>query len=166
LAVGTLYLYFKNKDELVVACAEEFAGHHRQEAEKILDSKASADEKLRRYILSRYRACKEVSTSSRHAAELAREVIRLHPSRLADDGQIMEQTIRTCLNEGIRGGLFSIADTAHDTRVFLFSIAYFFPNATHGITQWPAELALKMVMDWFIHTWTTAEKACVNRAEL
>jgi len=155
LAVGTLYLYFKNKDDLVVACAEEFAVHHRQEAEAILQSKASPDRKLKKYILSRYALCKEVSTGSRHASELAREVIRLKPDRLADEAGIMEQTIRGCLEEGVRTGVFRCQNPARDARVLLMSIAYFFPNATMSIEKWPPEQGLSMVLDWFLEVWST-----------
>jgi len=150
LAVGTLYLYFKNKDDLVVACADEFADWHREESEKILRSKASPDQKLRKYILSRYQVCKEVGTGSKHASELAREVIRLKPGRLADEAEIMQKTIRACIEEGARIGMFHSRDIDRDAQVLLISIAYFFPNATMMLNQWPQEPALKMLLDWFV----------------
>lgn len=56
VAVGTLYLYFKNKDDLVVACAGEFVEQHRRQIEQVLGSRAAAPEKLRRYLLGRFRA--------------------------------------------------------------------------------------------------------------
>ena len=129
---------------------------HREEAEKILQSKASPDQKLRKYIFGRYEACKEVGTGSRHASELAREVIRLKPDRLPDEAGIMEGTIRACLDEGNKTGIFHCSDTTRDARVFLISVAYFFPNATMAISQWPAEPALKMVIDWFMQAWGRA----------
>jgi AcrR family transcriptional regulator len=48
VAVGTLYLFFKDKDALLVAGTEEYATRHRQQAEAILASDASAADKLRR----------------------------------------------------------------------------------------------------------------------
>ena len=154
LAVGTLYLYFEDKDDLVVACAEEFAGHHRAQAEAILASRAAPNKKLRKYLLARYAICKEIGTGSRHASELAREVIRLKPDRLADEAAIMERTILACLEEGVRSGAFHIPDPARDARVLLISVAYFFPNATMTIDRWPPETGLKMLLDWFIETWS------------
>ena len=59
VAVGTLYLYFNNKDALVVACAESFIDHHRQQIDAILTAKIPADDKLRNYILARFRQSEE-----------------------------------------------------------------------------------------------------------
>src|SRR5262249_52296814 len=56
VAVGTLYLYFKDKDDLLVACTEEYIVRHRRQAEAILASDAPAGEKLRRYVLDQFRA--------------------------------------------------------------------------------------------------------------
>jgi AcrR family transcriptional regulator len=75
--VGTLYLYFKNKDDLIVACTNEFVERHRQEARDVLAADLPPDEKLRRYVLGRFRAADETRRGSRHAAELTRAVLRL-----------------------------------------------------------------------------------------
>ena len=45
LSVGTLYLYFKSKDELIIGCAERFADNHKIFAEELLASKKSAAHK-------------------------------------------------------------------------------------------------------------------------
>ena len=129
VAVGTLYLYFKNKDELVAACAEEFVALHRKEAAAILASDAPADEKLRRYVLNRFRRSAETRTGSRHLAELTRAVLRVKPDRVVEEGQMMWEVVVQILREGVEAGVFQISDPEDDAQVFLFSIAYFFPNA-------------------------------------
>ncbi len=129
VAVGTLYLYFKNKDELVAACTEEFVALHRKEAAAILASTAPADEKLRRYVLNRFRRAEETRTGSRHAVELTRAVLRVRPDRIVEESQMMWENVVRILREGVDAGLFHIATPEDDAQVFLFSIAYFFPNA-------------------------------------
>jgi len=52
LAVGTIYLYFKSKDDLILGCAERFAKKHRQFADDLLRSKLAPDEKLESARLS------------------------------------------------------------------------------------------------------------------
>src|SRR5262249_30145308 len=68
VAVGTLYRYFEDKDDLAVACADDFIARHRRDVEEAVSGDQPPDERLRRYILARYRHCREVGTASRHAA--------------------------------------------------------------------------------------------------
>ena len=51
IAVGTLYLYFKNKDDILIASVESYAQKHIADALEILNSQISPSEKLKAYIL-------------------------------------------------------------------------------------------------------------------
>jgi AcrR family transcriptional regulator len=153
VAVGTLYLYFKNKDELVAACAEEFVALHRKEAAAILASDAPADEKLRRYVLNRFRRSAETRTGSRHLAELTRAVLRVKPDRVVEEGQMMWEVVVQILREGVEAGVFQISDPEDDAQVFLFSIAYFFPNALSHQPIPARKEDLVRVTEWFLKAW-------------
>ena len=77
VAVGTLYLYFKDKDDLLVACTEAYVARHRRQAEAILASDASAAAKLRRYVLDRFRASQATRAGGKgHAAAVSRTMSR------------------------------------------------------------------------------------------
>ncbi|MEX2113832.1 MAG: TetR/AcrR family transcriptional regulator [Pirellulales bacterium] len=156
VAVGTLYLYFKNKDDLVVACAGEFVERHRREIAEVLASKASSSETLRRYVLGRFRAAEDVRTGTRHALELTRAVLRLKPDRLAEEGQMMLDTVTRILSEGVKRRQFRIASAEDDAKVFLLSIAYCFPNALSEPPIPPTERDLLLVVDWFLEKWQVA----------
>jgi AcrR family transcriptional regulator len=160
VAVGTLYLYFSNKDELVVACAEVFAERHRAEAEAILAADSRADEKLRQYIVGRFRQSEETRTSSRHAAEIARAVLRVKPDRIQEEAMMIWDTVGRILKLGARQRLFVVADPEQDAKVFLFSIAGFFPNALADPPIEPRLEDLLLVIDWFVKAWkkTPAKK--------
>jgi AcrR family transcriptional regulator len=158
VAVGTLYLYFRNKDELIVACAEEFVEHHKRDAEAILAEDLAADEKLRKYVVSRFRMADRMRTGSRHAAELARAVLRVKPDRLQEEGQMMWDVVTKILRLGTREKLFRIADPSEDAKVFLFSIACFFPNALGEPIVPPREEDLMSVVDWFVSVWKRAAR--------
>ncbi len=153
VAVGTLYLYFKNKDDLVVACAAEFVARHRHDAEEILASKLPPAEKLRRYILARFRAAEEIRTGSRHAVELTRAVLRLKPDRLVEEGMMMWEIVAQILRQGVAGGKFVIASTDDDAKIFLMSTAYFFPHALNEPPIPPTEADLLSVVNWFLGAW-------------
>lgn len=153
VAVGTLYRYFKDKDDLVVACADDFVARHQGEIDAILGSERSPDDKLRGYILGRYRHCREVGTASQHAAELARAVIRVKPERRQDEAAMMQRTIMAIILDGKERGIYHCPDPERYTMVFLLSIAFFFPTATMDLVEWPKEEWLLMVLDWFIDVW-------------
>jgi AcrR family transcriptional regulator len=153
VAVGTLYLYFKNKDALVVACAADFVHRHRQEAQAILAARMPAEEKLRAYLVGRFRASEETRTGSRHAVELTRAVLRLKPDRLQEEGEMMWQTVAAILAQGVESRSFEIASVQGDAKVLLFSVAYFFPNALTEIMIPPTEADLLSVINWFIEAW-------------
>jgi AcrR family transcriptional regulator len=161
LAVGTLYLYFSNKDALVVACAEEFAARHRQQAEEILNSQLPPDEKLRAYVVARFRQSEDTRTSSRHAAEITRAVLRVKPDRVREEGQMMLAVISQIQSEGAAAGLFRFNDPERDAKVFLYSLVGFFPNALSEPPVAPLEADLLDVIHWFLETW----KAKVRRTK-
>jgi AcrR family transcriptional regulator len=161
LAVGTLYLYFSNKDALVVACAEEFAARHRQQAEEILNSQLPPDEKLRAYVVARFRQSEDTRTSSRHAAEITRAVLRVKPDRIREEGQMMLAVISQIQSEGAAAGLFHFNDPERDAKVFLYSLVGFFPNALSEPPVAPLEADLLDVIHWFLETW----KAKVRRTK-
>ena len=154
VAVGTLYLYFSNKDDLVVACAEDFVERHRRQAEAILADGTPAEQKLRAYVLARFRESKDIRTGSRHAVELAQAVMRVKPDRIHEEGQMMAQTITAILERGVRDRVFRIARPEEDASVFLYSIAWFFPNALAPPLLEPPEEDLLSVVNWFIRAWT------------
>ena len=153
VAVGTLYRYFKDKDDLCAACADDFVARHQRAIDAARTGDGPADARLRDYILNRYRHCKEVGTESRHAAELARAVLRVKPERLAEESAMMQGAVLGLLREGNDRKLFKIREPERDTGVFLLSIAYFFPIATARPPEWPKEEWLKMVIDWFLEKW-------------
>jgi AcrR family transcriptional regulator len=153
VAVGTLYLYFKDKDDLLVACTEEYVLRHRRQAEAILASDATAAEKLRRYVLDRFRAAEATRTGFRHAAELTREVLRIRPDRRLDEGRMMAEYFIRILRQGMEAGELYTEDPERDARVLLLSLAFLFPSAVDEGAYTPKEEDLRLVLDWFLRVW-------------
>lgn len=153
LSVGTLYLYFKNKDEILLACTQVSREEHDRIAQLILHSDYAADEKLRRYILNRFRAARATREGSDRAAEIARAVMRLDPDRIEAEASLTMRTIRQILQEGCETGLFHHVNLAADVEVFAYSIAYFFPIAGKEPHPLPEEEKLLAIVNWFIAQW-------------
>jgi AcrR family transcriptional regulator len=153
IAVGTLYLYFKNKNELLVAVAAADAQDHLLDIEKILRSTLPAPHKLQSYLVSRFRSVQTHRLGGSHAAELARSIIRLKPQLYEEQSSVFRANVFNLLQEGIQAQLFYIDDLEQDFRVFLCSIGYFFPMPTTEKYYEPEEDDLCMVINWFIQQW-------------
>jgi AcrR family transcriptional regulator len=153
LSVGTLYLYFRDKDAIIVEGTRAFEDEHLQLAASLIKKKLPADEKLRRYILARFRASQATREGSDHAAEIARAVLRLSPQRVIDEGHLMLDTIAKILQEGSARGLFRRLDVPSETEVFAYAIAYFFPVAGREPDIRPTEEKLKLLVEWFLRQW-------------
>ncbi len=153
LAVGTLYLYFKNKNQILIAVAESYSNQHAVDAEAILRSPLSPPEKLKSYLCNRFRAVQDNRLGGSHAGELARAVIRLKPELQAEQNKIVRDNVLGILQEGIEQQFFKIDDLAQDLEVFLYSIGYFFPMPTTEQFYEPEEAKLCFVIHWFVQHW-------------
>ena len=154
VAVGTLYLYFKDKDDLLVACTEEYVARHRRQAEAILTSDASAADKLRQYVLDRFRASEATRAGGyRPAAELLREVLRVRPERRLEEGRMVAEYFVRILRLGMEIGELNSDDPERDARVLMLSLAFLFPIAVDERAYTPTEGDALLVVDWFLQAW-------------
>jgi len=154
VAVGTLYLYFKDKDELLLAGTEDYVIRHRRQAEAILASDAPAADKLRRYVLDRFRASQATRAGGyRRADELLREVLRVHPERQVEEGRMMTEYLVRILRLGIEAGELFTDDPERDAQVFLLSLAFLFPGAMDERAYTPTEEDALLVVEWFLQVW-------------
>ena len=153
VAVGTLYLYFDDKDALVIGCADRFAERHRASVRELLAERRPADERLRRYVVQRQREWLEVGVTAPHAAELAEAVLRLRPERTLDYALEFEGTILALLRAGVRDGSFHHVAPERDAPVFTLALTPFFPIAGREHPALPGAEKLGAVVDWFVDLW-------------
>lgn len=153
IAVGTLYLYFKNKNQILIAAAEGYVQQHTLDSHQLLQSQLPASEKLKRYLVNRFRAVQDHRLSGTHAAELARAVMHLKPELQEEESQVVRDNIAFLLQEGIQANAFKMKDFKEDLAVFLYSIGYFFPKPTVEDHYELDEKNLEMVIEWFIRQW-------------
>jgi AcrR family transcriptional regulator len=157
VAVGTVYLYFKDKDDLLIAGTEEYVTQHRRQAEAILASDASAADKLRRYVLDRFQASQATRTGGYPpAAELLREVLRVRPERRIEEGRMMAEYFVRILRLGMEAGELYTNHPERDARVLLLSLAFLFPSALDEQAPMPTREDALLVVDWFLHVWEQA----------
>ncbi|MDF1667558.1 MAG: TetR/AcrR family transcriptional regulator, partial [Planctomycetota bacterium] len=153
MAVGTLYLYFKNKDEMVLAFVEKYRERHKIAAQSILKSRINASEKLTKYLVHRFEESKATRHGTPFAEEITEAVLRCCPTRLQEEGEEMMANVRQILLEGCKKEHFSIEDIDRDVEVLLYSIAWFFPTALAPVLIEPEQEAFLKVVNWFCEKW-------------
>jgi AcrR family transcriptional regulator len=127
ISVGTIYLDFKNKDELIDAFGKRLFREFHLYGEAILNKAVPAEEKLHDLLVG------DVESASRHMRQnqslfefFHNDVIKhikknLKENRLQFEQQRIE-LIRQVLEEGIREGSFQVVNVAETAR--LLFIAY------------------------------------------
>jgi AcrR family transcriptional regulator len=164
VAVGTLYLYFKDKDDLLIAATEEYVAQHRREAEAILASDESAGDKLRRYVLHRFRASQATRAGGyRPAKELWREVLRVRPERGIEEGRMMEEYFVRFLRQGIEQGELYTDHPEQDAHVLTLSIAFLFPGDLDERPPTSTEEDALLVVDWFVQVWRQSSSRILTK---
>ncbi len=150
VATGTLYLYYQNKDEVIVACAEKFAADHLAHAEKLLRSRRAPARKLKEYVLVRFDIWRRFTGFSTGAVELREAVLRLRPAAVARYEEQFLQTLAELIAAGVASGRFRARDPGRAARNFALSVAYFFPLAGTIQPRTPGHAELSDLLDWLI----------------
>lgn len=153
MAVGTLYLYFKNKGDIVKACADIFGTNHKIQANEILNSEMNNKEKLKTYIFKRFIESKSTRQSSEFDIEITDALLKYYPERLEEEGRWMYENLLSILKDGINKKEFYSNNPEKDIEVLLYSLNYFFPLARENQKE-PEEEKLADLIDWFINLWS------------
>lgn len=155
LAVGTLYLYFPNKSELLKSTVEDFVLEHRNHISKTLSSKKKAASKLKYYLKCRFDAVCEVRGQNSIDSELNQKIFELFPSRREEESSMMIETISYIINSGIQSGEFSmITKISDEIFVFMHAIAWFFLPSSVYDQPGPSFKDLDKIITWFVTKWT------------
>jgi TetR/AcrR family transcriptional regulator, fatty acid metabolism regulator protein len=154
VAVGTVYLYFVDKDDVVAACADRFAEEHLLETTR-LELKKSARSEIRKYLLSRYRNWKRVSDGSPQAAELAQAILRLRPEKILEFEALFVRTLSRLIQNGIEQKQFKKQRAEDSARTLALSLAIFFPFPGREHPRRFTEKEFLDSVNWFLETGLT-----------
>jgi len=124
---GNLYYYFHNKEEILFACHEYSLARLLTLLDEIEHSTASADEKIRRLIVSFVHTILD----ELHGTALFLDLEALSPAHLKTiilGRDRFDRGMRKILDEGIRGGVFGPADA----KLLSFAIL----GAVNWIPRW------------------------------
>ncbi|NCN28366.1 TetR/AcrR family transcriptional regulator [bacterium] len=154
LAVGTLYLYFPNKGELLKSTVEDFIEEHKTQIKNVLSSKGQVNKKLKTYLFGRFESVSEVRNNESRNSELDRKILELFPERRQEEGSLMVNTVTEILKSGAESGyLTKVKNVSKEVLVFMHSIAWFFLPTEEFYDRPPSRRDLETVIDWFIEKW-------------
>lgn len=154
VSVGTIYLYFKNKSDLILGCTEDFAVIHDEFVATLKHKQIGWDQKLKEYVLSRFRLQNEMG-SSPHGKAIAQAVIELAPERVMAQANGFVTNVNAFIDEGIAARKITRQDLDALKEVMTYAIGYFFPVAGKEPLHPPTEEALARVLDWYVFALTS-----------
>lgn len=156
IAVGTLYLYFKNKEQIVLALARQYQEQHAGAAEDILSSHLTPEEKFRRFLQEKFRFITDFTDSHAHSKEFSALLITLDPQCAQQWHERNIACIKRILNEGCQQGAFHVGDLEREATVVTYAFKGFFPCPHLMPPDRPGLDALNLMANWFIERWKSS----------
>ncbi len=128
VAVGTVYVYYKEKGEIVRRVAFAFAERHGDFAAEILGSRRRPLSKLNAYILGFYDMWQPFGENTKGAMELAEGVFKYAPETPGIAQAEFNGTVEKILSEAQEAGM-RVEKPAEEARWIALATAAFFPLA-------------------------------------
>ncbi len=132
VAVGTLYQYFKNKEDLIVAFGEECQNRYLKALERNSGSELPPLARLRELTRLRVLEIKRQMEATPHGGEILLRMMQSGHACCQKMHDRERQMIEEILREGVRRGEFNVSDPLETARVFESAFSGFMPPASLG----------------------------------
>lgn len=151
VAVGTVYVYHKDKTSIIRRVAYGFADQHHVFAEKVIASRRQPTAKLKAYLLGLYDMWQPFGENKQGPIELADAIITHAPETLTIAQKEFHSTVSQILSEAKQAGLRVQNPKKEATWISLCTSA-FFPLAgtpsARPLTQSLTRKELAGMLDW------------------
>lgn len=128
VAVGTVYLYYKDKAEVVRRVAYAFAERHDEMVESVLSTRRKPQRKLLDYILGFYDMWTPFGQNTQGPVELAEAVLTYAPETPGIAQKRFLGAVAAILEEGKASG-WKVEDAMREAGWIILSTTAFFPLA-------------------------------------
>jgi AcrR family transcriptional regulator len=132
VAVGTLYQYFKNKEDLIVAFGEECQNRYLEALTRISESSLPPQDRLRELARLRVLEIKRQMEATPHGGEIMLRMMQRGHACCRKMREQERQMIEEILREGAQRGEFSVTSPLDTARVFQSAFSGFMPPASLG----------------------------------
>ncbi len=154
MAVGTIYLYFKNKDEIALAIAQECRREQDEFLQSILQNEGLTPlQKLETFFVEKYRFMQAFKTETPHGKTLIAYLIQAYPELSSDWQMRFQDAIASILKQGQAKGNFVIDDADEAARTLRIATMGFFPPPYIDLPLPPDENDLLHMIRWFCRIW-------------
>lgn len=151
ISVSNLYLYFENKQALVLAIANECRAAQDQVVASVLNNQAlTPSQKLEAMLVKKHQHVTAFRTVYPQGRELIAYLLQEFPERIASWQSEMEKVILTILEEGVTRGCFHLENPAQSAAMLRIATAQFFLPAHVVLPLYPTEAELVELVRWFI----------------
>jgi AcrR family transcriptional regulator len=132
IAVGTLYLYFRNKEDLLFAFGKECQDRYVDAQQQLARSRIPPAERLRQLTHLRVLGLKEQMEATPHGGEILMGMMQTGHTCCQARERLEVEMIEQILREGIASGEFSVEDPARAARAFRCAFSGLLPPASLG----------------------------------
>ena len=126
---GTVYLYFDNKEEILLTIARSVKHNITEQMQAISASLAPPDEKIRRMLLAKVVSVHDACHNTLHGVELVGEMMQPRLMQCgAEEQKAQVGLIASVLEDGVRGGVFTLpCASGKAAELIHLAIVSFFP---------------------------------------
>ncbi len=153
VATGTLYLYFKSKDEVLRQCAVRFYEEHQIEAQVVLTAPIIASEKLELYLVNRFNRWNAETKGAQPGTDLASAMLNIAPSTTKKEQALWSETLSAILMQGVSENLFHFDSLEQEIQIFYFNLIAYFPLPGNKTLASPTKKDLIAMIQWFCKKW-------------
>ncbi len=165
---GTVYLYFENKEDILLTIAKQVKHNITEQMRAITQSLAPPDEKVRRMVLAKVLSVHDACQTAQHGIELVDEMLQPRIMRCGvDEHQKQAALIAQVLDEGVRTGTIALPCPSEKAAEFItLAVVSFFPpylNPCHAHTGCRFDLQdrVNAMMDFLL--WGMRQQASRSR---
>lgn len=154
---GTVYLYFENKEEILLTLARSVKKNITEQMRAIAQSFAPPDEKIRRMALAKILSVHDACQTALHGIELVDEMLQPRLMRCgADEQQAQAAILAGVLDEGVRKGDFVLPCASDQAAEYItlalisFFPPYFNPCHSHTGCRHDLEARVNAMLDFLL----------------
>jgi AcrR family transcriptional regulator len=153
-AVGTLYLYFKKKEELVLAIAEACKQTQTEWAQEIVNGPLPPALKIRQFLLERFQFLETSKAENPHQSEFFKVLFQLNPDFIDEWQKRFIENLSQMLSEGLASGDFYFKTSAQEqAEIFALALRSCFPHPLNVFPLLPTQDELLRLINWFLSVW-------------
>ncbi|MBE9532473.1 MAG: TetR/AcrR family transcriptional regulator [Proteobacteria bacterium] len=150
ISVGSIYNFFKNKDDIIIECAKNYKDNVLKRLRDLCDGSLKPEDKIREMMLLARLACQDYFKDTPHGMEIVM-ALEHRGEEINEKFNAAELSIiAEVIEQGVRKGDFSVKDPMDTARTFISAFAGFCPPMSMAFSKEESERALIKMVDMLL----------------